>query len=100
MSGVKRAVVRFPTERLPRSARDGATQVEIWVGRAQQSLGRILNWIGAPGAIRSVEVDDELANQHVAVSVGELFVCVRVNGRDYYFDRLSGRFDGTGVSPG
>jgi hypothetical protein len=100
MSTVERAVVRFPTERVARSAREGATWPEVVIARARQLLGRILNWVGTPGAIRPLQFNDKLAGQHVAVSVGEIFVCVSVNGRDYYFDRLTGRFDGTGASPG
>jgi hypothetical protein len=47
-----------------------------------------------------MEFEDKLAGQRISTSVGELFVCVSVNGRDYYFDRITGRFDGTGWSPG
>jgi hypothetical protein len=47
-----------------------------------------------------MELDDRLAGQRISATVGELFVCVSVNGRDYYFDRITGRFDGTGYSPG
>jgi hypothetical protein len=100
MTTVKRAVVRFPSERVVSSARGGATWLEIWTGRLREWLGRSLNLLGAPGAIREMEFSDQLAGQHIAVSVGELFVCMSVNGRDYYFDRLTGRFDGTGSEPG
>jgi hypothetical protein len=69
------------------------------LGRARERLGALLNRIGVPGAIQPVEVRDKLTGQQVSVSVGELFVRVSVDGRDYYFDRLSGRFDGTGSVP-
>ncbi len=100
MMNVQRAVLRFPTERIARTARGGATWLEIWAGRARQCLGRVLNRIGMPGAIRPMEFKDKLAGQHLAVSIGELFVCISVSGRDYYFDRITGRFDGTGSEPG
>jgi hypothetical protein len=99
MTKSQRAVLRFPSERVVRSARGDATRLEIWTGRVRQWLGRSLNRLSAPGAIREMEFRDQLAGQHIAVSVGELFVCMSVNGRDYYFDRLTGRFDGTGSEP-
>lgn len=100
MISARREVLRFPSERIAKAARGGATWPEIWAGRVRQWLGRAFNKVGAPGAIREIEVKDKLAGQHFAVSIGELFVCVSVNGRDYYFDRLTGRFDGTGSEPG
>ena len=97
---VQRAVLRFPSERAVRAARGGATWLEIQTGRARQWLGRALNKVRAPGAIREMEFKDKLTGQHLVVSVGELFVCISANGRDYYFDRITGRFDGTGSEPG
>jgi hypothetical protein len=100
MTHVQREVLRFPSERIVRAARGDATWIEIWLGRTRQWLGRVLNRASAPGAIREMEFKDQLADRHIAVSVGELFTCLSVNGRDYYFDRLTGRFDGTGSEPG
>jgi hypothetical protein len=100
MTSVQRAVLRFPAERVARPARGGATWLEIRTWRLRRWLGRTLNSFRAPGAIRDVEVQDALTGQRLKVLVGELFVCVNVNGRDYYFDRITGRFDGTGASPG
>jgi len=99
MTDAQRAVLRFPTERVARPARGGATWFDILAWRLRQTLGRVFNKVGAPGAIRKMKIDDKLAGQSIEVSVGELFVCLTVNDRDYYFDRLSGRFDGTGASP-
>jgi hypothetical protein len=92
-------VVRFPAERIVRSGRGGATRLDIWFGRIRQWVGSILNSLGVPGAIRAMEFRDKLTGQSLAVSVGELFVCISVNGRDYYFDRITGSFDGTGAGP-
>ena len=55
--------------------------------------------LGAPGAIRDFEINDELTGQQVSVAVGGTYVRLSVDGRDYYFDRLTGQFDGTGVAP-
>jgi hypothetical protein len=91
------SVIPFPAERVPRSAQLGATNFDILRGRARQWLGRILSRVGMPGSIKPVEFDDKFTGQHIAVSVGELFTCISVGGRDYYFDRLTGRFDGAGT---
>lgn len=98
-SQLSRTVVRFPGERVERAARVDASKLEILVGRFRQWVGRVLNRAHAPGAIRTMDYEDKLAGQHIAVSVGELYTCVSVNGRDYYFDRLTGKFDGTGSAP-
>jgi hypothetical protein len=100
MERARRTVVRFPSERVQRSARGDATWIEIGLGLLRQWLGRALNLAAIPGAIQPMEFDDRLAGQRISTTVGELFVCVSVNGRDYYFNRITGRFDGTGSSPG
>jgi hypothetical protein len=99
MRPVGPSVVRFPTERVQRPAQRNASLLEIAAGRLRRWLGRILNHLGIPGAIQPMEFDDVLAGQRISASVGELFVCISVNGRDYYFDRTTGRFDGTGWTP-
>jgi hypothetical protein len=90
------SVVHFHAKRVQQSAHGGATWLQVLSGRLTRWLGRALNRLGLPGAVRSMTLTDKLAGQHIAVSVGDLFVCVSVNGRDYYFDRITGRFDGTG----
>jgi hypothetical protein len=89
-------VVRFPSERVSHAARDGATVIDIARSRVKVGLGRLLNKLGVPAAIQPMEITDEITKQHLAVAVDDLFVRVSVDGRDYYFDRLTGRFDGTG----
>lgn len=75
----------------------GASQSDIWKGRAKIWICRVLNRLGIPGAIQDADIDDPLTGNHIKVRVGVLFTKVSVNGRDYYFRRLSGRFDGTGA---
>ena len=89
-------VLRFPTERVARAASGGATQLDIWKGRVRESIGRILNLARAPGAIQDMYVKDTLTGHEVALSVGDFFVRLSVDGRHYYFDRLTGKFNGTG----
>jgi hypothetical protein len=95
----RHSLIRFPSERTGRPARGGASAGEILSSRIRRWFGRALNLVKIPGAIQSVEIDDSVAGHHIAVMVGDLFIRLSVNGRDYYFNRLTGRFDGTGMQP-
>jgi hypothetical protein len=92
------SVIQF--EKRAAAARQGATKWQIFVGRTQERLGRLLQRLGIPGAVRNVTIKDALTGQEIAVHVGVLFTCISVNGRDYYFRRLTGKFDGTGMGCG
>ena len=48
--------------------------------------------------MQPVAINDPATGQQIAVTVGDLLVRLTVNGRDFYFDRLTGRFDGTGTA--
>lgn len=92
-------VVRFPSERVPRAAVTGATRFQIWRSRVLEWIGRVLNSAGAPGAIRNMSLKDTLTGQEVSVAVSAFYVRLTVNDRDYFFNRLTGRFDGSGSTP-
>lgn len=96
---IRSNVVSFPSHRVSHTVRDDATSLDIALSRLRAGIGRMLNRLGAPAVIQPMEVTDEITKQHVAVAVDDLFVRVSVDGRDYYFDRLTGRFDGTGSVP-
>jgi hypothetical protein len=89
-------LLRFPERKGTDRARK-ANWLDIHIGRVRQWFGRLLNNFGLPGAIRSMDYQDIVTGNHVAVSIGSLFVRVSINGRDYYFDRVTGKFDGTGT---
>ena len=74
----------------------GATKWQIAKGRLRLALGIVLNKLRAPGAIREVSHYDPVVESLIEVSVGPLFTRISVNGRDYYFDRVTGCFGGTG----
>ena len=78
--------------------------LRLWVRRRRDNLTDILGWLmkrlGVPGAIQPFEIHDELTGQHVKVKVSSRFTVIQVDGRDYYFYRYSGRFDGTGMGCG
>jgi hypothetical protein len=99
MGAVPQKVIQFPAERILRAAAGGASQWQIWRGRAREIAGRTLCRLGLPGAIANAEIRDDLTGQEINVTVQAHYVRLTVNGRDYYFDRITGRFDGTGASP-
>jgi hypothetical protein len=66
--------------------------------RAREIFGRIANRLGMPGAVQPVEIEDPATGQHITLAVGTVMVRLTVNGRDFYFDRLTGRYDGAGSS--
>lgn len=83
----------FPVRRAPTF---GASRLDVWKGRAIEAWGRLLNRAGAPGAVRDTKIKDSLTGQEVEISVGVLFTKITVNGRDFYFHRTSGKYDGAG----
>src|SRR5262249_55091291 len=67
----------------------------------ERKADRIPRWVrrwlfraNVPGAIRDIELHESPTGRRFSVFVGEYFVCVRIDGDNYYFDRISGRFDG------
>lgn len=65
----------------------------------REIIGGILNWLGMPGFLReTVYRSSKTADVEVRVKTSRLYTIVSVNGVDVYFDRLTGRIDGTGVA--
>lgn len=59
---------------------------------------RFLKWLGVPGFIQPTEMYDELITHSLLqVRVTPLFTIFSVHGKHYYFYRISGKFDGTGM---
>ena len=75
----------------------GATKWQIWKGRVRASFGRLLCLIKFPGFVEDIDINDSVTGQQLTVSSSPYFTKISVNGRDYYFDRLTGKFDGTGM---
>lgn len=88
-------IIKLPMR--PRPTTTGATQIDIWSGRLRELLGYMANRIGLPGIVRPCEIKDAVTGQTISIRTGSLFTVIQVNGRDYYFRRASGRFDGTGL---
>lgn len=93
-------IIDFPRRDISRGSSSGATFLDVLRGRFRLWVGRCLNHLHAPGAIRNVSINDPLSGQQIDIAVQSSFVKLTVNGRDYYFDRLTGKFDGTGLGCG
>lgn len=74
-----------------------ATRIEIIRGRVREGFGWFLNKLHIPGAIQPCEIADPVTGNEITIAPGRFYFRISVNGRDYYFDRVSGRFDGTGT---
>jgi hypothetical protein len=95
LEGVK--VVEFQ----PRTPTDASTaRVTPWrrfKDWAEWGIGRLLNVSGVPGLVQPTAIEDSVAGLELSVKTTPLFTILSVNGRDFYFQRKSGRFDGTGT---
>ncbi len=80
----------------PRSPENGATRINKALTMLRLTIGRILARFGFPGAVGDADILDELTGQNIRIRVGPLFTCIKANGRDFYFCRFPGRFDGSG----
>jgi len=80
----------------PRPASKGATRFQILRSRLSVTLGLLLQRFRVPGAVRDSDIDDSEIGYRIRVRTGPLFTRININGRDYFFCRYTGRFDGTG----
>lgn len=76
---------------------DGARPTTILGSRIRAALGDLLNRMRLPGAIQPMCYSDPVTGDLIDVGVYARFTKVSINGRDYYFDRITGQFDGTGM---
>ena len=59
-------------------------------------LGNALNKIGWPGHIQPHSFYDPLMDWMIEITVSRAYTVISIDGRDYYFKRLTGAMDGTG----
>ena len=97
-SGDEMSVIKFPGEPVGHSAMMTATRWEILQHRLVELLCLALQRLGVPGAIQNVEIDDPVTGQKLEIRVNRLSTRISIDGRDYYFERLSGRFSGAGYA--
>jgi hypothetical protein len=71
-----------------------ASSVDILRVRFRILVGKALTSLRIPGAIRDQKINDPVTHHLIDIRVGDLFTKISVDGRDYYFHRLTGKFDG------
>ena len=74
-----------------------ATRWQIYKGRIRERVIGVLDLLHVPAALKSADINDDLTGDVIRIRAKGLFTKITINGRDYYFDRLTGRFDGTGL---
>lgn len=55
-----------------------------------------LNLLRAPGFVRPIDIQDELTGAHLKVQITTLYTIITVDGNDFYFERITGKYDGSG----
>ena len=75
----------------------GATKLQIILGRLKYKTGLALNFIGVSGFVKPTKIYDRLTNTNLEVVLGGYFTIIKVNGKDFYFSRFSGEYDGSGM---
>lgn len=58
-------------------------------------IGKFLNWIGYPGMVSAIK-ETTPNGDTIEIRNSSLYTIITANGRDYFFFRMSGKFDGTG----
>jgi hypothetical protein len=59
-------------------------------------LGRFFERFNVPSIIKEFEYVDPVTNRTVYLSTGQRYSVLHVEGKQFYFDRATGRLDGTG----
>lgn len=73
------------------------SNVSVVKGWLRKMAGRILERLHAPARLREFEYIDPITNETVYLSTGTRYSVFCVGSKRYFFDRLTGRFDGTGT---
>lgn len=59
-------------------------------------IGSVLEIVHAPAGIKEFEYIDASTNETVYLSTGARYSVLHVGVKRFFFDRVTGRFDGTG----
>jgi hypothetical protein len=74
--------------------RDESSVIRAWIRRA---YGATLEFFHAPAKIREFEHVDPSTNETVYLATGTRYSVLHVGDKRFFFDRTTGRFDGTGT---
>ena len=75
-------------------SRDESSVIRAWIRRA---CGVALEFIHAPAKMREFEYIDPVTNETTYLTTGARYSVIHVGDKRFFFDRITGRFDGTGT---
>ena len=64
----------------------------------REKSGWVLEKLHSPAKIKEFEYVDPITNEAVYLSTGTRYSVLHVGDKQFFFDRVTGRFDGTGES--
>ncbi len=76
----------------------GASWLDVAHVELKQFMGKLIGYLGVPGLVKPMKIHDTLTNTNIQVRVSGLFTVISIDGRDYYFKRLTGKYDGSGMA--
>jgi len=97
---MKKRLLPFPKPKTMFAPSISATFPQVLALRARYWVGWTLWKLGFPGLVCNLDITDSVTGQHIHIKTGPLFTKIQIDGRDYYFNQLTGRFDGTGMGCG
>ncbi len=68
------------------------------VDAVRESIGRAFEAFHVPAKIREFEYVDQITNETVYLSTGARYSVLHVGDKQFFFERTTGRFDGTCTS--
>jgi len=74
--------------------RDESSMIRAWIRRV---CGAALEFFHAPAKIIEFEYVDPSTNETTYLTTGARYSVLHVGDRRFFFDRTTGRFDGTGA---
>ena len=75
------------------------TEWDIFKTMLKESFGRLLCRLGLPSFVENFHHEDPATGQELKISSSALRTVISFNDQDYYFSRLTGKFEGTGKDP-
>lgn len=63
----------------------------------KELIGKVLHFFKAPGFIQPFRYYDGQAGKVISVRTSPRYTILTVGGQEFFFNRESGRFDGTGA---
>ncbi len=71
---------------------------QVWLGLRdsfRQMIGWSMEWLRAPAVLREFEFVDPETDETVYLYTGKFMSVLCIGSRRFYFDRVTGAFDGT-----